>query len=99
MSEAIALVPAQGALLTSPQIAPHLSHRPELELAIKAKEPFELSKYDSILINTRYPAWEDSQQTVTNLAADLRRSPQFKLQYDQDGVLLFQKNASSLPSP
>lgn len=99
MGEAIALVPAQGSLLTSPQIAPHLSHRPGLYLAIKANEPFELSKYDRILINTRYPAWEDSQQTVTTLAADLRRSPQFELQYDQDGVLLFQKKSSSLPSP
>lgn len=99
MRSAIALVPAQGSLLTSPQIAPHLSHRPKLELAINTREPFNLPQYDFVLINTRYPSWDNSQQTVTNLATTLRRSPQFKLRYDQDGVLLFQKNVKSIPSP
>jgi uncharacterized membrane protein len=99
MRTAIALVPAQGSVLTSPQIAPHLTHRPQMELAIKAKEPFNLEKYDTILLNTRNAAWEDSQQTVTNLAASLRQSPQFKLQFDQEGVMLFHKNSPSRSAP
>lgn len=35
MREAVSLVSSQGKVLTSPQIAPHLTHRPVIKLAIK----------------------------------------------------------------
>jgi uncharacterized membrane protein len=97
MREAIALVPPQTPVLTTPQIAPRLTHRPIVKLAIQSEEPLQPGNFETVLLNTRHPAWQDSQQTVTNLSEQLRRSPQFELRYERDGVVLFEKKDSPPP--
>ncbi|MGK7938590.1 MAG: DUF2079 domain-containing protein [Crocosphaera sp.] len=91
MREAVKLVPAEVKVLTSPQISPHLTHRPIIKLAIKDREPIDIEQFDYILLNTRYPAWENSQDTVNNLFEQLKNNENFKLEYERDGVILFTK--------
>jgi uncharacterized membrane protein len=92
MREAVKLVPAEVKVLTSPQISPHLTHRSIIKLAIKDREPINIKEFDYILLNTRYPGWENSQETVNNLVDRLKTNDHnFLLKYDDQGVLLFMK--------
>ncbi len=89
MREAVKLVPAEAKVLTSPQISPHLTHRSVIKLAIKDREPIDVEKFDYILLNTRYPGWENSQETVNNLIKELEKKSNFKLKFEQNNVILF----------
>ncbi len=91
MQEAVQLVKTDESLLVSPQIAPHLSQRVTVKLAIKDAEPIDPSPFTYILINTRHPGWENSQETVKNLVQQLQQNPNFKTQYQRDDIWLFQK--------
>ncbi|MDJ0581010.1 DUF2079 domain-containing protein [Crocosphaera sp.] len=89
MRKAVQLVPEKVKVLTSPQISPHLTHRPVIKLAIKDREPIDIEKFDYILLNTRYPGWENSENTVNNLVNKLKNNNNFQLKYEQDGVILW----------
>ncbi len=91
MRDAVKLVPAEVKVLTSPQISPHLTHRSVIKLAIKDREPIDIEEFDYILLNTRYPGWENSQDTVSNLVDKLQQNSTFKLQFDKNNVILFSK--------
>lgn len=92
MREAVQLVPTEVKVLTSPQISPHLTHRSVIKLAIKDREPIDVEQFDYILLNTYYPGWENSQNTVNNLVDHLQNNDNFKLKYQKDGVILFIKS-------
>ena len=96
MNESIQLVKTQDSLLISPQIAPHLSQRVTIKLAIKDEEPINLSPFNYVLLNTRHPGWENSEETVKNLVNELQQNSNFKKLYQRDDIWLFQKQ-SSLP--
>ncbi|MDJ0510130.1 MAG: DUF2079 domain-containing protein [Crocosphaera sp.] len=89
MRAAVRLVPAETKVLTSPQIAPHLTHRSLIKLAIKDREPINIQDFDYILLNTRYTGWANSQETVNNLVKQLKNDHKFQLKYETDGVILF----------
>ena len=89
MRKAVKLVPTEVKVLTSPQISPHLTHRSVIKLAIKDREPIDVEKFDYILLNTRYPGWENSQETVNNLIKELEKKSNFKLKFEQNNVILF----------
>ncbi len=92
MREAVKLVPTEVKLLTSPQISPHLTHRTIIKLAIKDREPINIQDFDYILLNTHYPGWENSQDTVNDLVNRLQNNDSnFTLKYDKDSVFLFCK--------
>ena len=89
MREAVKLIPGEVKVLTSPQISPHLTHRIVIKLAIKDREPIDIEQFDYILLNTRYPGWENSEETVTNLFEKLKNNNNYKLKYEKDGVILW----------
>jgi len=91
MHESINLVKTQESLLTSPTIAPHLSQRVKVKLAIKDAEPIDLQNFTYILLNERHPGWENSEETVKNLVNQLKNNPDFKNIYQRDDIWLFQK--------
>ncbi len=91
MREAVKLVPADVKVLTSPQISPHLTHRTVIKLAIKDREPINIQEFDYILLNTLYPGWENSQNTVNNLVKKLRQDSKFKVKFFKNNVILFCK--------
>ncbi len=92
MKQAVKLVPPQVTVLTSPQIAPHLTHRPVVKLAIKDAEPIDINSFDSILLNVRHPSWPNSQETVINLVEQLKQNSKFTSVYEKDDVFLFKQN-------
>ena len=92
MHESIHLVKTQDSLLTSPTIAPHLSQRVKVKLAIKDAEPIDPQNFTYILLNERHPGWENSEETVKNLVDQLKNNPDFKNIYQRDDVWLFQKS-------
>jgi uncharacterized membrane protein len=94
------LVQPGDRLLTAPHIAPHLSHRSHLQLAIQENAPFQLDQFDSILLQTNYPGWPDSENAVNDLNQQLQQSPQFQTTYQQGNVVLYhQDRDQKTPQP
>ena len=88
---AILQIDSQSSVLTSSFIAPHLTQRPNLKLAIQGAELGDLSQFDYVLLNQRHPGWASSAEVVNHLLARLQQSPKFELTYQRDGVFLFKK--------
>ncbi|BDA39356.1 DUF2079 domain-containing protein [Candidatus Atelocyanobacterium thalassae] len=94
MKEAIELIPPEVKVLTSPQFAPHLSHRSIIKLAINDQKPIDIDNFDNILLNMRYPGWRNSRYTIDDLVKELKNNLNFKLEYSHKDVVLF-KNLSN----
>ncbi|XHU95528.1 MAG: DUF2079 domain-containing protein [cyanobacterium endosymbiont of Rhopalodia gibba] len=92
MKQGVKLVPPQVKILTSPQIAPHLTHRPVVKLGIKEAESIDINNFDYILLNVRHPSWPKSKKTVIDLVKKIREDTKFISIYEQDNVFVFKQN-------
>jgi uncharacterized membrane protein len=92
-SSAIAQIQPSDKVLTTPWIAPHLTHRLFLRLAILGSEAIDLKQFDSVLLNVRHPGWNSNPELLQGLVARLQKEPQFKLHYQQDDVFLFTRQS------
>ncbi len=88
---AIAEIKTQGGVLTSAEMAPHLTHRPLVKLAVNGSENLDLDQFEYVLINLRYPGWESSPQLLMTFIRKLEDSTDFQIKFQQDGVVLFYK--------
>jgi uncharacterized membrane protein len=88
---AIAEIKTEGGVLTSAEIAPHLTHRALLKLAVNGSENLDLAQFDYILLNYRHPGWESSPELVSILLNQLEKDPHFQKKYQQEDVILFQQ--------
>ncbi len=91
-TEAIALIETKGSLLTAPHIAPHLTHRPVVKLAIARFDATELANFDYALLNVRHPGWQSTPEFAASLVEQLKNLPEFELTYERDEVYLFTKS-------
>ena len=89
-NEAIALVKTQGSILTTHEIAPHVTHRPQVKLAFSNLKP-NLEEFDYILLNTRHAGWQSDRDYALSLVDQAKRTPSLKLDYQKDDVYLFSK--------
>jgi uncharacterized membrane protein len=89
--EAIALVQTEGGVLTTNQLAPHLSHRPLIYAAMSGEDLPDFSKFKYILMNGRYPDVVDRPVFVGNVVEQLKKRPDFRLRYERDEVFLYEK--------
>ncbi|MBD2150605.1 DUF2079 domain-containing protein [Pseudanabaena sp. FACHB-1277] len=89
-NEAIALVKTKGSILTTHEIAPHVTHRPQVKLAFSNLNP-NLEEFDYILLNTRHPSWQSDRNYILSLVEQARNIPSLKLEYNKDDVYLFSK--------
>ena len=92
---AIALVKTKGGVLTTSEIAPHLTHRQFIKLIVAEDElPRDeaLIDYDYILVNVRHPGWKSSHEYSNRLVDKLKINSEFNLSYEQDDVYLFNLN-------
>lgn len=92
---AISLVSTKGNVLTTSHVAPHLTHRPVVKLTQAHTPPANLTEFDFVLLNLRYPGWMSDREFVNNLITQLQNSPQFQLKYQRDDIYLFTKSYSS----
>ncbi|HEY9671603.1 MAG TPA: DUF2079 domain-containing protein [Waterburya sp.] len=88
--DAIALIQTQGGVYTTNEISPHLSHRLLIERTVNT-EPQDLTNFEYILLNQRHPGSNSSPEFAATLIEQLQQTPEFRLRYQNDGVLLFQK--------
>ena len=80
-----------GSVLTTANLAPHLTHRPVLKFTNVDAPPTDLIQFDYVLLNVRHPGWKSNSKFANNLVYKLQELPQFKLKYYQDDVYLFEK--------
>ena len=88
-SQAIAQIDSKGGVLTTTDIAPHLTHRQLLSLTDRDLNPEELEKFAYILLNLRHPGWGSSPEIAEALLAKLKQASTFELRFRQDDVFLF----------
>ena len=89
--EAIARVDTKESVLTTAEIAPHLTNRPSIYFTNTDSQQ-NIDQFRYILLNTRHPGWMSSKQFATELVNQLENNHQFQLDYHKDGVYLFVKN-------
>ena len=90
-NEAIALVKTQGSILTTHEIAPHVTHRPQVKLAFSNLN-HNLEEFDYILLNTRHPGYQSDRDYALSLVDRAKIAPSLKVEYQKDDVYLFIKN-------
>lgn len=83
--------PAPGSVLTTAEIAPHLTHRRLIELTDANSPPANLAEFDFVLLNVRHPGWLSQSKFATSLVQQLKDTPEFHLSYQRDGVYLFSR--------
>ncbi|MGL5062986.1 MAG: DUF2079 domain-containing protein [Microcoleus sp.] len=89
---AIALVNTKGSVLTTSHLAPHLTHRPVVKLTQAHQPPANLTEFEYVLLNQRYPGWMSDRDFVSNLITELKNTSKFQLKYQQDEIYLFTQN-------
>ena len=88
--QAINLVETKGNMLTDNSLATHLAHRLTIKLLHQVANGQSLNEFEYVLLNLRHP-WHDTADTAVSIATQLKKSPLFKISYQQDDVWLFQK--------
>lgn len=90
--EALTQVTQKGNMLTSANLAPHVSHRTVVELAVDGAQDINLQQFNDILLNKKHPGWNSSPELVDTLIGRIQQIPDFQLTYNKDEVYLFQKS-------
>ncbi len=81
----------QGSVLTTANLAPHVTHRTVVKFTNVDAPPPDLTKFDYILLNVRHPGWKSNHQFAQSLVNQLQNLPQFQLKFNRDDVYLFEK--------
>ena len=89
--EAIAQVQTPGGVLTTHEIAPHLTHRRVVKFTDANSPPANFTEFDYILLNLRHPGWNSNPDFAAGLANQLKNTQEFNLSYQRDDVYLFKK--------
>ena len=89
--QAISAIKTDGGVLTSAEIAPHVTHRSLVKLAVNGSENLDLGQFDYILLNRRHPGWESSPELVAAFLTKAEGDRRFQKIYEQEDVILFQK--------
>lgn len=88
--QAINRVQTKGNVLTDNSLATHLAHRQTIKLLHQVANGQSLNEFDYVLLNLRHP-WRDTADTAVSVAAQLKNSPLFTINYQQNDVFLFEK--------
>lgn len=89
---AMSLVSTPESVLTTNQIAPHLSHREVINIVRNETETIELNQFDYVLLNLRHPGLTSSQEAVERLNDRIAESNDFELIFDRTDVKLWTQN-------
>jgi uncharacterized membrane protein len=89
---AIAQIKTNGSVLTTHNLAPHLSHRSLIKFTNTDSPPTNLTDFEYILLNLRHPGWKCDRKCAQNILNQLQTNPQFQLKFNQDEVYLFRRN-------
>lgn len=96
---ALAKIPPDAGVLTTPFIAPHLSHRPHIQLVQKDFNVETLPTFQAILLNQRTPGLELVPEDIQTLRNTLEIRPEFTLIFAQDDIYLYQQRPVNTVPP
>jgi uncharacterized membrane protein len=88
---AIAQIEPHNGVITQGEYAPHLTHRPDIDLIDPSLPQRDLTDIDAILLNRRHPG--EFPDTIKIAHRYLQSRPDFTLTFNQNNVFLFQKIA------
>ena len=88
-TDAIEKVRDSEAVLTTGEIAPHLTHRPIVKLTFNGTESIDLNDFKYILLDLKHPGWNSSIEVMDKLKVRAQASKLFNLEYQQDEIYLF----------
>jgi uncharacterized membrane protein len=92
--EASAQIQTSDGVLTTHRIVPHLTHRRLIQFVDDFNPPpADLSAFEYVLLNVRYPGGSGNREFAANFVNQLRNAPQFQLTYRRDDVYLFRKKS------
>jgi uncharacterized membrane protein len=89
---ALTQLDARGSILTTAYVVPHVTHRPNVQVAIRGTEDDDLSQFNYVLLNLRHPGWMSDRTVQTQLRDRLQQDPRFTQQFEQNDVVLFIQN-------
>lgn len=90
-NRAISQVQTQGGVLTTAEIAPHLSHRQLIKFTDANSPSTNFNEFDYFLLNLRHPGWSSNPEFAAILVKKLQQRQEFRLKYQQDDVYLFSR--------
>ncbi|MEC4803744.1 MAG: DUF2079 domain-containing protein [Jaaginema sp. PMC 1079.18] len=94
--QAVAQIETKGCVLTTSEIAPHLTHRQGLYLLSHDVPSLEtLEQYQYVLLSLRHPGYGSSLDIAQQTLERIETMPDFSLQFEQDEVYLFLQNSWS----
>jgi uncharacterized membrane protein len=88
---AVQMVDGYGPVLTTAELAPHLTHRTVVEMTDLSRPTPRLDRFDFVLLSLREPGWRSSVAMTLRLLRDLKSEPSFQCVFRQDGVFLFKR--------
>lgn len=89
--DAIAQVQPTDSVLTNHQIAPHLTHRSNVQLLSDQLDPTNVNDFDAILVDTRHSGRSCSKTCVDRVISQLQERETFQITYQRDDVYLYRK--------
>lgn len=90
-TQAIAQVQTNGGVLTTHEIAPHLTHRKKIKFTDASSPPANLAEFNYILLNLRHPGWKSNPEFAASLVNQIKTTQEFTQAYQRDDVYLFKK--------
>jgi uncharacterized membrane protein len=101
--EAISEIQTKGGVLTTNSIAPHLTNRSVVKLAlaetptadVAAAASTDFAKIDYILLEARHPSYLSTPEFIASLVEQFKKDESFELRYQRDDVYLFVKKRES----
>jgi uncharacterized membrane protein len=89
--EAISRIQTKENVLTTAEIAPHLTQRPQITFTQSGVNPV-FRRFRYVLLDTSHPGWMSDEQFAMKLVDRLKKNQRFRLDYQKDGVYLFIRN-------
>ncbi|MDV3000865.1 MAG: hypothetical protein N5P05_002471 [Chroococcopsis gigantea SAG 12.99] len=88
---AINEVKSDAGVFTNAAIAPHLTHRQEIKLAIDGAQNTDFNAFGYVILNRQHPGWSSSPQLIDEFINTLKKQVHFTLQSQEKDVFLFVK--------
>ncbi len=89
--KAVSAVKTDAPVFTNSAIAPHLTHRPEIQLAIDGAQNTDFDRFKYVILDRKHPGWSSSSELIDGFISNLRDNPRFDLLIGEDQVFMFVK--------
>lgn len=93
--EAVAMIAGKGGVLTTFEIAPHVSQRKLIQYVGNEFPIAPLDQFDYVFLNLKHDSLVNAGTFTTSVLDRVRADPSFKLEFDRDSVLLFKNTAAA----